>query len=297
MYIADTDNSRIRKVDHSTGIITTFAGSGILTGDGVPATSAQLQYPQGLAFDSAGDLYISDTNNNLIRKVDHATGNISTFAGSGTAGFGGDNGPATSAALHYPMGIAFDPSGNLYIADESNHRIRKVDTGGAITTVVGDGTPAYNGDGILATSAELNWPSGIAFDVWNNLYIADQGNHRIRKVDAASGLISTVAGNGTEGYSGDGGPATSAEFDWPMCVSVPSSGNLYIADQLNNRIRKVTKSTGVVTTLAGTGVLGFSGDMGPAISAQLNWPVGVTFNGNAFYIVDQANNRIRTLSP
>jgi trimeric autotransporter adhesin len=293
MYIADMGNARVRVVDHSTGIISTFAGTtaGPAAGDGGLATAAKLNQPQGLAFDAAGNLYIADTGNNRVRKVDTG-GYISTFAGT-TAGFGGDTGQATLAQLHTPMQLAFY-SGSLYIADESNHRIRKVDGSGVITTVAGNGTAAYNGDGIAATSASLNWACGVAFDLSGNLYIADQGNDRIRKVDTL-GVISTVAGTGVKGFAGDDGPATSAQFDWPMGVVVASSGNLYIADQVNNRIRKITKSTGIITTIAGCSPLGFSGDAGPALVAHLHWPCAVAIGGSNIYAVDQANNRVRLL--
>jgi uncharacterized protein (TIGR03437 family) len=222
---------------------------------------------------------------------------INTFAGNGTFGYSGDNGPATSAQLNQPWGVAVDAAGNVYIADTVNNRIRKV-ANGVISTVAGNGTLGYSGDDGPATSAQLSWPAGVAVDSAGNLYVADQNNFRIRKV--SNGVITTVAGNGMPGYSGDNGPATSAKLYGPVGVAVDSAGNLYIADQPNNRIRKV--SNGVITTVAGNGPDlygngGYSGDNGPATSARLNWPEGVAvdFAGNLF-IADYRNNRIRKVS-
>jgi uncharacterized protein (TIGR03437 family) len=282
LYIADTSNSCIREV--SNGMITSVAGNGTFSGDHGPATSAQLLFPWGVAADSAGNVYIADEGNNRIRKV--SGGVIATVAGSGSYGFSGDNGPATSAQLDLPRGVAVDSAGNLYIADYGNNRIRKVSSG-VITTVAGGGSSL--GDNGPATSAQLNSPSGVAVDSAGNLYIADSGNQRIRKV--SSGVIATVAGGGSS--LGDNGPATSAQLNAPQGVAVDSDGNLYIADSLNYRIRKV--SNGVITTVAGNGTAGFSGDNGPAASAQLGGPSGVAVDsaGN-LYIAD--NNRIRKVS-
>ncbi len=285
LYIADTGNGFIRKV--SNGVITTVAGSGGpgFSGDNGPATSAQLYFPDGVAVDSAGNLYIADFGNNRIRKV--ANGVITTVAGNGTQGFSGDNGPATSAELNFPTGVAVDSAGNLYIPEPYNNRIRKV-SNGVITTVVGN---SLSGDNGPATSTQLSSPNGVAWDTAGNLYIVDSG--RIRKV--SNGVISTVAGIGMFGYSGDNGPAISAQLNYPGGVAVDSAGNLYIADTGNHRIRKV--SGGMITTVAGNGTLGFSGDGGPAASAQLNYPGGVAVDsaGN-LYIADSYNFRIRKVS-
>jgi uncharacterized protein (TIGR03437 family) len=252
LYIADTSNSRIRKVTASTGVITTVAGNGTggYSGDGGSATSAELFAPSGVAVDNSGNLYIADFVNMDIRKVS-ASGIITTVAGGGCAASvtpncgAGDGGPATSAELTGPMGVAVDSSGNLYIADFGNSRIRKVTAGtGIITTVAGSAFVGSHGDGGPATSAELFLPSGVAVDSSDNLYIADTSNCRIRKVTASTGVITTVAGNGSEIYSGDGGPATSAALFLPTGVAVDSDGNLYIADTHNQRIRKVTGSAG-----------------------------------------------------
>ena len=235
LYIADTNNSRIRKV--SNGAISTVAGNGTAgySGDNGPATSAQLNYPTAVAVDAAGDLYIADTQNNRIRKV--SNGAIVTIAGNGTAGYSGDNGPAAAAQLNSPYGVALDSAGNLYIADRYNSRIRKV-SNGAIVTVAGNGASGYSGDDGPATSAELSYPAGVAVDSAGDLYIADGGNSRIRRV--SNGTIATIAGNGIAGFSGDNGPATSAELYEPLAVALDSAGNVYIADDGNNRIRVLT---------------------------------------------------------
>ena len=214
------------------------------------------------------------------------------MAGNGTQGFSGDDGPATSAQLNAPSGVAVDPAGNLYIADYGDNRIRKV-SNGVITTVAGNGTSGNIGDNGPATGAQLNYPTGVAVDSAGNLYIADQYNHRIRKV--SNGVITTVAGSGTAGFSGDNGPATSAQLYYPAGVAVDAAGNLYIADTWNSRVRKV--SNGVITTVAGSGTEGFSGDNGPNTSAQLAGPGGVAADsaGN-LYIADTSNYRIRKVS-
>ena len=289
LYIAEYYGYRIRKV--SGGVTTTVAGNGTpgYTGDNGPATSAQLYFSNGVAVDSSGNLYIVDGWDNSVREV--SNGIITTIAGNGTAGSGGDNGPATSAQLNGPNCVAVDPAGNLYIADSSNHRIRKVSKG-VITTVVGTGTPGFSGDNGAATSAQLNAPLGVALDPSGNLYIADERNYRIRKV--SNGVITTVAGNGIYGFSGDGGPAISAQLNGPSAIALDSAGALYIADNL--RVRKV--SNGVITTIAGNGTSGFSGDHGPATSAQFSGAPSLAVDpaGNV-YIADNANNRVRILTP
>ena len=289
-YISGTGTGPL--VAFGPGTISTFAGTGTAgyNGDGIAAITAELYNPIGVAMDGAGNLYISDYNQR-IRKVTPG-GTISTVAGTGTAGYGGDNGPATSAQLSYPFGIAVDGAGNLYIADRLNNRVRKVTPGGTISTVAGTGTAGYGGDKGLATSAELDYPTGVAVDGTGNLYIADSANQRIRMVTPGGGIITTVAGTGVPGYSGDTGPATSANLDSPFGVAVDGAGNLYIADYDNNRIRKVTG--GIITTVAGTGVAGYGGDKGPATSAELYNPYGVAVDGvGNFYIADNYNNRIR----
>ena len=311
LYI--TGENRVFRVDVS-GSINIVAGTGRVpgqgttgyNGDGIAATDADLSGPAATTVDAAGNLYIADRDNNRIRKVD-AVGIITTVAGGGSLSFNDDGGPATSGHLGLPTDGAFDASGNLYIADSGYHRIRKVDTSGIISTVVGSCTPTgciggYYGDGGPATTAALNYPSGITIDAEGNLYIADTGNERIRKVDV-NGIITTVAGTGTTGFNGDGGPATSANLTSPYKVAVDTEGNLYINDGIagsnylnnlsNNRIRKVD-TAGIITTIAGNGSAGFSGDGDAAISAELNYPSGIAIDsdGNLF-IADHDNNRIR----
>ncbi len=281
LYIADWVNNRIRKVN-TLGIISTVAGGGVAgIGDGGAATAAILCGPYGVAVDSIGNLYIADTYSYRIRKVDTA-GIISTVAGNGVGGFSGDGGAATAAELDLPDSVAVDNIGNLYIADNHNHRIRKVNTAGIISTVAGTGVAGYIGDGGSATVAQLNYPSGVAVDSIGNLYIADKFNFCIRKVDI-SGIISAVS-SGTWLLDG---------------VAVDSIGNLYITDTNNHRIRKVD-TAGVISTVAGNNIEGFSGDGGIATVAQLNYPYGVAVDsiGN-LYIADCYNQRIRkvTFSP
>lgn len=288
IYIADAMNQIVRKVD-AAGIIDRFAGGWL--GDGGSAIAATVNRPQGVAVDRFGSILIADSRHNRIRKVD-MSGVITTLAGDGTAGYNGDGGPAAAARLNGPTGVAVDGSGNVFIADRANNRVRKVDISGTITTVAGDGTAGYNGDGGPAVSASLDSPYGVAVDPGGNVYIADMNNHRIRKVDG-SGVISTVAGNGVAGYSGDGGGAADASLNGPRDVAVDASGNVYIADSYNQRVRKVDVS-GVITTAAGSGIPGYSGDGGPAISADLRNPAGVATEATgAIYIADNGNQRIR----
>ncbi|MGI4870115.1 MAG: hypothetical protein ACRYFX_02935 [Janthinobacterium lividum] len=283
VYIVDQYNNRIRKVTATTGVISTVAGTGTggFSGDGGAATNAQIQNPVGVAVDGSGNIYIADQDNQRIRKVTATTGVISTIVGTGTGGFSGDGGAATNAQLNNPVGVAVDGSGNVYIVDYNNNRIRKVTaTTGVISTI----------------AAALNSPTGVAVDGSSNVYIADQNNQRIRKVTATTGVLSTIAGTGTAGFSGDGGAATSAQLKNPIGVAVDGSGNVYIADQFNHRIRKVS-AAGVISTIAGTGTAGFSGDGGAATSAQLYYPAGVAVSGSGnVYIADQYNHRIRQLA-
>lgn len=296
---------QVRKIDPA-GIISTVAGTGKLgsSGDGGLATTAQMGDPKGLAVDSAGNLYIADYDNNRIRKVT-SDGMISTVAGSGTGlgsnsgGYSGDGGKAIEAKLRFPIDVAIDSTGNLYIADSLNHRIRKVTSDGIISTVAGTGSKGYGGDGGPATAAKLNQPYGVNVDSGGNVYIADYGNSRIRKI-TTDGIINTVAGIGTglgsnSGYSGDGGPATAAQLAGPMAVAIDRSGNLYIADFGNNKVRKITPA-GIISTIAGTGSRDYGGDGGLATAAMLN-PSGIAIDtASNLYIADQANNRIRKIT-
>jgi uncharacterized protein (TIGR03437 family) len=304
LFIADTQNSRIREVAAGTGIITTVAGTGCCgdSGDGQLATAASLNQPQGVAVDASGNIFIADTVNNVIRKVAAGTGIITTIAGRvGQVGFYGDGGPASAALVWSPAGVGVDAAGDVFIADTVNNVIRKITVlTGNISTVAG-GTPAvacetdegFNGDGGQATAAELNHPQGVFVDASGNLYIADTENNRIRKV-STSGIITTVAGNGTGVFSGDGGAATSAGVASPNGVWVDASGNIYIAGTLNSRIREVSAATGIITTVAGDGVALFFGDGGSPTNAGLNHPGGVAVDASGdIFIADTGNNRIR----
>ncbi len=248
LFIADTSNHRVRKVNPD-GIIITVAGIGFTTigvsGDGGPATAAGLYAPFGVAVDAQGNLYIANYNHHRVRKVS-PNGIITTVAGNGNQGFSGDGGPATAASLNNPHGVAVDANGNLYIADGSNNRVRKVSPNGIITTVAGNGNQGFSGDGGPATAAGLYGPVDVAVDTNGNLFIADSSNHRIRRV-TPNGMIATIAGSGVSGFSGDGDPATVARLHGPHSVAVDASGNLYVADEANHRIRSLSSS--VVTTL------------------------------------------------
>ena len=294
LYISDDGANKVWKVNRS-GTISAVAGTGYSGYDTNPtATGAALYNQEGIAADSKGNLYIADTSNNLIRKVD-ANGRISNVAGNRNFFFSGDGGSALNASMKFPSDVAVDSKGNLYISDFQNNRIRKVDTSGIITTVAGTGTSGYSGDNGQATSAKLNFPSGLAIDSHDNLYIADESNQVIRKLDTASGIITTVAGTGTSGYTGDGGPASGARLNNPSGVAVDSAGALYIADMSNNVIRKVQNN--VISTVAGNGTAGYSGDGDLAIAAQLYSPSDVAVDpaGN-LYIADLINHCVRKVS-
>ncbi len=314
LFIVDQGNQRVREVNLATGKITTAAGTGLLgyNGDGISATTATLNGPAGVAVDNAGDLFIADEYNRRVREVNYslstgATGTISTVAGNGSVAYSGDNGPATAAQLAYPEGVAVGANGFagavsadgfLFVADYGNNRIRQVNLAtGVITTIAGDGTAGYSGDGNQATAAEINDPMGIALDAAGDLFFADQGNNRIREVNISTGVITTVAGNGTQGFSGDKGQATAAELSNPTGVAVDATGDLFIADQGNQRVREVNLSTGVITTVAGNGTSGFSGDNGKATAAKLSNPTGVAVDAAGhLFIADGSNQRIRKVT-
>lgn len=280
--------------------ISTVAGNGSagFSGDGGPATSGRLNYAQDVALDTFGNIYIADAFNQRVRKITATTGIISTIAGTGVAGYSGDGGDATLAQLNAPIGIATDLSGNVYICDNGNHRIRKISVAtGIITTIAGDGTPGASGDGDPATDARIYGPYDIAVDHEDNVYIADVSNNKIRKITASTGIMTTVAGTGAPGFSGDGGAATSARLFQPFSVAVDGSGNLYIADASNYRVRKVTAATGNISTIAGNGSAGASGDGGLATAARFNTPYSIAVNRSGdLFISDFNNSKIRKVT-
>ncbi len=297
LYIADLNDNIIRRVDVA-GIITTVAGDGDqgFAGDGGAPTDAQLDSPAGVAVDASGNLFIADTHNQRIRRV--AGGNITTIAGTGVAGFSGDGGAAASAMLNQPTALAVGPDGSLYVADTDNHRIRKIVFGSnstTITTVAGNGEQFFSGDGAAATLAGLDSPNGVAVDAAGSIYIGDTHNQRVRVIDAA-GLISTLAGNGNKTYSGDGAAAIDASLARPRGLSVDAIGNIYVADSDNNRIRLIAK-TGIIATLAGNGSQGFTGDGGSAVNATLDTPRATAVAATGVVALSDTNNqRVREVS-
>ncbi|HWY97701.1 MAG TPA: hypothetical protein VNY36_01340, partial [Bacteroidia bacterium] len=257
-------------------VILTVAGSG--EGDGSPATSASLNFPFSVAVDGSGNIYVADHNNNRVRMI-NTSGIISTIAGTGHTGYFGDGGQATVAELNGPSGLALDASGNLYISDGGNNCIRKVNTSGIISTYAGNGNYGYKGDGGLANLAELYNPEGLAIDNSGNLYIADVYNYRVRMVNKSTGIISTIAGDGNATYNGDGINSTSAELNVPTGLAIDGAGNIYIADQGNNRIRMINTS-GIISTIAGNGSYGYTGDGIQATTSELFNPDGVMVDGS-----------------
>ena len=299
LYISDSNNNRIRRVDVVTGLITTVAGTGTLgySGDGGPAVLAMVSTPAGITMDGAGNLYFADTGNQVVRRIDAITGLITTVAGQGgVQGYKGDGGAATAAALAFPQAVTLDAAGDLYIADTGNNVVREVLLNGTIVTVAGTGTAGYNGDGIPAKTAEMNQPWGLALGTDGTLYIADLSNNLVRRVDAA-GLITTVAGTGQAGFAGDKGPAISAQLKAPAAVAMDPAGNLYIADSGNNRVRKVYATTGMINTIAGVNSEQFAGDNGLANIASLYGPYALSFDGAGdLFVADLFHNRIREIS-
>ena len=300
LRIADSGARNVRLVNAS-GVIDTIAGGA--NGDGLPAEEATLA-PQGMDWDGSRNLYIVDTAGNCVRRVDAVTGIITTMAGNGTAGFSGDNGPALVATLNSPTGIAVDSIGNVYVADERNHRVRRIDgRSGLITTFAGNGTATYNGDNLAATAASLYYPQGLALLPDGSLLIADSGNLRVRKVNP-SGIITTVAGKGSSfGSLGDGGPATSAVLVYPIELAVDAAANFYITDASTCRIRRVDATTQVITTVAGgagsgSGICAYRGDNGLATAASLNSPGPIAVDSTGIlYISEPPAPRVRAVDP
>ena len=287
----------------SANAIITVAGNGNsgYCGDGGLATAAKLCYPQGVAVDGAGDIFIADSGNNVVREVNASTGIITTVAGNGSGGYSGDGGPATSATLSLPKEVAVDAAGNLYIDDEGNGVIRRVDhSTHVITTYAGGGPWGYLGDGGPATGANLNAPCAIALDASGNLFIADSGNYRVREVNVSTGIITTVAGDGVAGCTGDNGLAASAELSGNLTgLAVDTVGDLFISDNGNDCVRRVDGATHVITTYAGNGVWGYSGDGGPATSAELRGPEGLAVDAAGDLFIPDAfyTSVIREVNP
>ncbi len=295
-YIADTFHHRIRRVELD-GTIVTIAGDGIsgYAGDGGPATQAELASPDGVAIDAMGRVYIADTYNQRIRRID-VDGTIATVAGDGNQSYGGDNGPATSAELSNPNGVAVDPMGRVVIADTYNHRIRRVELDGTIVTIAGTGQNGYNGDGIAATSALITFPYDVAVDAQGRVLFGDTASQRVRRVEL-DGTIATIAGNGSAGYNGDGIAAIAAELSSPYGVTTDPQGRVLITDGANQRIRRI-ELDGTIATVAGNGTTGADGDAAAATSAQLAGPIGIAVDAiGRIVIADTNNQRIRRIDP
>ena len=294
IYIADSDDNRVFVVTAKDNLIHTLAGSGLYgyAGDGGAGNAALLNTPMAVAIDPTGNVYLVDLYNARIRMVS-SSGTISTVAGTGAIYYSGDGGAAQNAIMNGPLSVASSATGT-YIADTANQRVRQVSLSGTISTVAGNGTPGFGGDGSTATSAELLYPGAVAVDASGFLYIADTGNQRVRKV--VNGNINTVAGTGTEGYSGDGGAANKATLNAPSGLVIDSAGDIYIADFGNNVVREVSAG-GTITTVAGNGSQGYSGDGGLATAAQLSGPTGLALDsaGN-LYIADSGNHVVRMVN-
>jgi len=304
MYIADSLNYRVRLINYSAGQpnITTVAGNGTpsWSGDGGLAGLAQLGNPFGMAFDGAGNEYILDNQDNVVRKITAATGIISTVAGIARqpGGFFGDGGPAVSANLNSPRGIAVDAAGNIAIADTGNQRVRWVNTAGTISTIAGNGTAGNTGNGTPATTFELNLPRGVAIDGSGNVFIADTANNRVQKISSTTMTTYAGAAGGAPGSSGDAGPAASALLNGPRALAFDGSGNLFISDSNNNKVRRVTPGGALISTYAGNGTAGLSGDLGLSPAAELNHPWGIAIDGSGrLFIADTGNARVQRLAP
>jgi DNA-binding beta-propeller fold protein YncE len=299
LYFSDTFNHRIRRVDARTGIITTCAGTGEAgySGDGGPATHARLNEPYGIAIDRAANLYIADRHNHCVRRVDGASGVITTLAGNGSAEFSGDGGPASRAGLVEPNGLALDPAhARLFIADVADHRVRVVDLAtGMISTFAGTGEARHSGDGRPATAAGVFGARAVKVSADGRVYILERQGSSLRAVDPRTGIISTVAGTGARGYSGDGGPARDAVFDAPKELALDPGGDILIVDTENHAIRRIYAANGFVETIAG-GRKSSEGDGGPALAAGLGRPHGAVVGPDgSIYIGDTENHRVRRL--
>jgi len=299
VFVCEPDNQVVRRVDLVPETMRLIAGSHAegYSGDGFAATNARLSFPGAVFVDSRRHVWISDSGNMRIRKVDAGTGDIRTVAGKSGRGFSGDGGPATSAFLDTPGALTVDDEGNLYFFDTNNNRIRRVDgRTGVIYTVVGTGEAGFNGDGGAARETQIRGVGGLALDEAGNLYFSDSGNDRVRRVDADTDIVTTVAGTGEGGFDGDGGLAIEAQLQNPQGIALDVDGSILVADRGNNRVRRVDAETGVITTVAGNGERGYSGDGGPAVDARLNEPNAVALDGaGVLYIADTLNHAIRAV--
>ena len=297
LYIAEAPNHCIRKLDLRTGIITTVAGSGQAgyTGDGGPATQATMNEPYAVQVDGNGDLYVVDRLNAAIRKIDAANGVITTVAGTGEKGYGGDGGPGTGAQMREPNDCYLDGRGRLLIADIQDQRIRRLDLeSGIMNTFAGTGEKVRAGDGGPASEAAINGARAICGDAEGNIYICEREGHGLRKVDA-TGTVTTVAGTGDQGYAGDGGPAADAKFDGPKAVRCDGAGNIFVVDTENHAVRRIAAASGVIATVAG-GRRGGGGDDGPATEAGLDRPHGCVIDAKGdIFIADSNNHRVRVV--
>jgi sugar lactone lactonase YvrE len=298
LYFCDLDNQRIRRFDLQTRRVTTVAGNGQkgYGGDGGPAVDASLSMPHEIRFDAAGDLFIAERDNHVIRKVNRRTGIISTVAGTGAAGFGGDGGPATSAALRMPHSLAFDPQGRLLICDIGNHRIRRVDLRtGVIETYAGTGERGPTPDGAPLAGTPLNGPRTLVVDRDGTVYLALREGNAIYRIDAATARLHHIAGTGETGYAGDGGPARLAKLAGPKGLAL-ADGSLYVADTENHVIRRIDLKTGVIETVLGTGERGDGPEPDPR-RCRLSRPHALIADRGTLYVADSESHRIRVLRP
>ena len=297
LYFCDLDNQRIRRLDLTTRRMTTVAGSGErgYAGDGGPATAAALNMPHEIRFDARGNLFVAERDNHVVRRIDRSTGVITTVAGTGAAGFGGDGGPGPKAQLRQPHSIVFDRDGTLLVCDIGNHRIRRLhlDTG-VIETYAGTGVAAPTPDGAAVRGAPLNGPRTMALAPNGDLYLALREGNAIYRIDAAAQTLHRVAGTGESGYAGDGGPAPSAKLGGPKGLALGGDGALYVADTENHVIRRIDPQSRQITTVLGTGERGDGPDGDPR-ACRLSRPHGVFAAGSTLYVSDSESHRIRML--
>lgn len=299
LLMADNVHHRIVRLDVETGQSSLIAGKGTrgYSGDNGPAVEAELSFPVAVAVDLDGNIFVADTGNNRVRRIDAQSDEIRTVAGNGQAGFSGDGGPAIEAMLSNPSGVAVDARGRLYISDSNNQRIRAVDlANGTIMTVAGNGYSGYLGDTGRATRANLKRPTGLALDAEGHLFFSDTNNNRVRRLDTRAGIITRYAGSWSEQALGDLGPAHRARLNDPAGLVIDAAGNLYISDSFQHRVRRVDARSGLITTVAGTGVSGSDGDGGPATQAKLGRPAGLALDSSGnLYVVDTAGSRVRRI--